>query len=268
MDSSSTAEATTLSSGQRRSSVAFPRYRTPLTQVPGRHAACTCSRRGAYAGETAFASRDSEAPGYRAPQGNRAVRARLSASASRSAALTMGELCHFLGREFVCGIFTWPAGGDRGILFGYDVDRESAEYAVEDLVKLIRIIAADAGPREDPLRRPQPRHRHARIGARRLERGGLCPARAPPRASFTSATSCSSLPTSTATSPSPRSSRFFPTRTCLSAANPNPARSFRRHRASSSRMYVSRDDKALATSGWLFGSIATARAHRRDDVHA
>ena len=33
-------------------------------------------------------------------------------------------------------------------------------------------------------------------------------------------------------------------------------------------MYVSRDDKALATSGWLFGSIATARAHRRDDVHA
>ena len=57
----------------------------------------------------------------------------------------MGELCHFLGREFVCGIFTWPAGGDRGILFGYDVDRESAEYAVEDLVKLIRIIAGTPG---------------------------------------------------------------------------------------------------------------------------
>ncbi len=29
------------------------------------------------------------------------------------AALTMGELCHFLGREFACGIFTWPAGGRR-----------------------------------------------------------------------------------------------------------------------------------------------------------
>ena len=28
-----------------------------------------------------------------------------------SAALTMGELCHFLGRDFVCGIFTGrPAG--------------------------------------------------------------------------------------------------------------------------------------------------------------
>ena len=91
------------------------------------------------------------------------------------AALTMGELCHFLGRDFVCGIFTWPAGSDRGILFGYDVDRESAEYAVEDLVKLIRIIAGTPGLEKDSLRRPQPRHRHAGIGARRLVCGGLCP---------------------------------------------------------------------------------------------
>ena len=62
-----------------------------------------------------------------------------------SAALTMGELCHFLGRELVCGIFTWPAGGHAGILFGYDVDRESAEYAVEDLVKVIRIVGRTPG---------------------------------------------------------------------------------------------------------------------------
>jgi esterase/lipase superfamily enzyme len=62
-----------------------------------------------------------------------------------SAALTMGELCHFLGREFVCGIFTWPAGGRRGILFGYDVDRESAEYAIGDLVKVIRIVGQAPG---------------------------------------------------------------------------------------------------------------------------
>ena len=61
------------------------------------------------------------------------------------AALTMGELCHFLGREFVCGIFTWPAGGRRGILFGYDFDCESAEYAVEDLVKVIRIVGRTPG---------------------------------------------------------------------------------------------------------------------------
>ena len=62
-----------------------------------------------------------------------------------SAALTMGELCHFLGRDFVCGIFSWPAGGQRGADFGYDVDRESSEYAVEDLVKTIRIIAGTPG---------------------------------------------------------------------------------------------------------------------------
>jgi esterase/lipase superfamily enzyme len=62
-----------------------------------------------------------------------------------SAALTMAEMCHFLGREFVCGIFSWPAGAHGGLLFGYDVDRESAEYAVEDLVKVIRIIAGTPG---------------------------------------------------------------------------------------------------------------------------
>jgi esterase/lipase superfamily enzyme len=57
----------------------------------------------------------------------------------------MGELCHFLGRDFVCGIFSWPAGGQRGILFGYDVDRESAEYAVADLLKAIRMVARTPG---------------------------------------------------------------------------------------------------------------------------
>jgi esterase/lipase superfamily enzyme len=66
-------------------------------------------------------------------------------SSFESAALSMGELCHFLGREFVCGIFTWPAGGKGGILFGYDIDRESSEYAIEDLVKLIRIVGRTPG---------------------------------------------------------------------------------------------------------------------------
>jgi esterase/lipase superfamily enzyme len=61
------------------------------------------------------------------------------------AALTMGELCHFLGRDFVCGMFTWPAGGRRGILFGYASDRESSEYAVEDLLKTIRIVGQTPG---------------------------------------------------------------------------------------------------------------------------
>jgi esterase/lipase superfamily enzyme len=61
------------------------------------------------------------------------------------AALTMGDLCHFLGRDFVCGIFSWPAGGQRGADFGYEVDRESSEYAVEDLLKTIRTIAGTPG---------------------------------------------------------------------------------------------------------------------------
>jgi esterase/lipase superfamily enzyme len=61
------------------------------------------------------------------------------------AALTMAQLCHFLGREFVCGIFTWPAGSRAGGLFGYDADRESGEYAVADLMKAIRIVARTPG---------------------------------------------------------------------------------------------------------------------------
>ena len=67
------------------------------------------------------------------------------ANTFRDAALTMGELCHFLGREFVCGIFTWPAAGERGVLFGYEVDYESSLFAAEHLRKTIRAIAGTAG---------------------------------------------------------------------------------------------------------------------------
>jgi esterase/lipase superfamily enzyme len=56
----------------------------------------------------------------------------------------MAELCHFLGREFICAIFTWPAGG-KSPLLGYSVDRESGEFATEDLKKTIRIIAETPG---------------------------------------------------------------------------------------------------------------------------
>ena len=44
----------------------------------------------------------------------------------QDASFTMGELCHFLGREFVCAVFTWPAGGSRGLFFGYNVDESQA----------------------------------------------------------------------------------------------------------------------------------------------
>jgi esterase/lipase superfamily enzyme len=61
------------------------------------------------------------------------------------AALTMGEMCHFLGREFACGIFTWPAGGKKGILFGYNVDYESSVFATAHLSTAIRAVAATPG---------------------------------------------------------------------------------------------------------------------------
>ena len=67
------------------------------------------------------------------------------ANTFEDAALTMGELCHFLGREFVCAIFTWPAGGSKGVFFGYEVDRESGEFATDDLKKTIRMIADTPG---------------------------------------------------------------------------------------------------------------------------
>ena len=61
------------------------------------------------------------------------------------AAFRMAELCHFLGREDVCAFFTWPAGGKRGLMFGYNVDRESSEFAVEHLKKTLRMIADTPG---------------------------------------------------------------------------------------------------------------------------
>jgi len=67
------------------------------------------------------------------------------ANTFQDAAFSMAELCHFFGREFACAIFSWPAGGSRGILMGYNVDRESSEYAVLHLKQALRIIAATPG---------------------------------------------------------------------------------------------------------------------------
>ena len=67
------------------------------------------------------------------------------ANTFEDAALSMGELCHFLGREFVCALFTWPAAASKIAILGYDVDRESGEFATEDLKKTIRMIADTPG---------------------------------------------------------------------------------------------------------------------------
>ena len=67
------------------------------------------------------------------------------ANAFADAAFSMADLCHFFGRELVCGIFTWPAGGSRGLMAGYNVDRESSEFAVQHLKQALRLIAQTPG---------------------------------------------------------------------------------------------------------------------------
>ena len=60
------------------------------------------------------------------------------------AAYTTGKIAHFLGGEFVTIMLSWPAGGSKGLMMGYNVDRESGEFAVPDMKKAIRAIASQA----------------------------------------------------------------------------------------------------------------------------
>ena len=63
------------------------------------------------------------------------------------AAYAMGSICRLLRRDFVCVLLTWPAGGSRGAFMGYNVDRESGEFAVADMRKAIRAIGETEGVR-------------------------------------------------------------------------------------------------------------------------
>ena len=56
------------------------------------------------------------------------------------AAHTLAELWHFLGREGVPVLYTWPAG--RGGWNGYAYDRESGEFTIYHLKQLLRTLAA------------------------------------------------------------------------------------------------------------------------------
>lgn len=59
---------------------------------------------------------------------------------------SVDQICNDLGWDnFTCVAFSWPAGGSTGALFGYNVDRESGEFAVSDLQKTIRAISATPG---------------------------------------------------------------------------------------------------------------------------
>ena len=62
------------------------------------------------------------------------------------AAKATGNICHYLGRDFVCVVLTWPAGG-KGVFMGYNVDRESSEFAVAEMKKAIRAITGTPGVR-------------------------------------------------------------------------------------------------------------------------
>ncbi len=58
------------------------------------------------------------------------------------AAFTLAELWHFLGRERVPILYTWPAG--RGGLKGYAYDRESGEFTIFHLKNFLKSLAAAA----------------------------------------------------------------------------------------------------------------------------
>jgi len=170
------------------------------------------------------------------------------------AALTMGELCHFLGREFVCAIFTWPAGGRRGVLFGYEVDYESSLFATEHLRKTIRAIAATPG----------------------LQKIHLL---AHSRGTDVLVTAVADLSVEAYTQRSNVSQRYKIGNIVLMAPDldpdvavakvfkvasdpdvpygsaPNPKAVFEHMPGFRITGYVSPEDKALATSGWLFGSL-------------
>jgi esterase/lipase superfamily enzyme len=56
------------------------------------------------------------------------------------AAFVMAELWHFLGRQGIPIIYTWPAGAGAG-LRGYTYDRESGEFTIFHLKQFLRTLA-------------------------------------------------------------------------------------------------------------------------------
>jgi esterase/lipase superfamily enzyme len=55
--------------------------------------------------------------------------------------LVIAELWHFLGRQGVPILYTWPAGAGSG-LRGYNHDRESGEFTIFHLKQFLRILAS------------------------------------------------------------------------------------------------------------------------------
>jgi esterase/lipase superfamily enzyme len=171
------------------------------------------------------------------------------------AAITMGELCHFLGRDFVCAIFSWPAGGRRGVLFGYNEDRESGEYAVEDLLKTIRIIAETSAVQRVHL---LAHSRGADILATSLAElsveayalGDTLAHR------FKVGNVVLMAPDIDADVALAKIFKVFSDPDLPFDGRANPGVALMPSPEFKVTIYASPDDKALATSGWLFGSVA------------
>ena len=170
------------------------------------------------------------------------------------AALTMGEMCHFLGREFVCGIFTWPAGGTRGLLFGYNEDYESSVFAAEHLRKAIRTIAGTPGLEKIHLLA------HSRgtdllattlaeLGAEAYMQQSTLPQR------FKIGNVVLMAPDIDADVAVAKILAVLSDPDLPFGAAPNPAMVFELTPGFQLTAYVSPDDRALAASSWLFGSL-------------
>jgi esterase/lipase superfamily enzyme len=171
------------------------------------------------------------------------------------AALTMGELCHFLGREFVCGIFTWPAGGQRGTLFGYNIDRESAEYAVEDLLKVIRIVGRTPGVERVHLI-AHSRGTDALATALSELSAEAYMLRSSPEREFHIANIVLVAPDLDGDVAIAKIFKVFSDPDLPFGDNAAPAAVLPPAPGLRLTLYVSPDDKAIATASWLFGSIA------------
>jgi esterase/lipase superfamily enzyme len=170
------------------------------------------------------------------------------------AALTMGEMCHFLGREFVCGIFTWPAGGTRGLLFGYNEDYESSMFAAEHLRKAIRTIADTPGLARIHLLA------HSRgtdllattlaeLGAEAYMQQTTLPRR------FKIGNVVLMAPDIDVDVAVAKTLAVLSDPDLPYGAAPNPGMAFELTPGFQFTAYVSPDDRALAASSWLFGSL-------------
>jgi esterase/lipase superfamily enzyme len=171
------------------------------------------------------------------------------------AALQAGELCHFLGRDFVCGLFTWPARGRRGVLFDYGFDRESSESALEDLLKAIRIVGRSPGVERVHL------IAHSRgtdtvtsaLAALSVEAYGL---RSSPDREFRIGNVVLVAPDLDGDVALTKIFKVFSDPDLPFGGSASPGALIPPAPGLKVTLYVSQDDKALATASWLMGSIA------------